>query len=88
MDLNEQETDRVRSMLNSVPKNKASEVPNNDYNLIASIGISLKSDNNKFIQIQYDNRNIYVEITKKRNQKEYRIDSPDLKAFFDHKLKE
>lgn len=87
-DLNEQETDRVHSMLNSVPKNQASEVPKEDHDLIASIGISLKSDNNKFIQIQYDNRNIYVEITKKRNQKEYRIDSPELEAFFDHKLKE
>lgn len=88
MDLNEEETDRVRSMLNSVPKNQASEVPKDDHDLIASIGISLKTDNNKFIQIQYDNRNIYVVITKKRNQKEYRIDSPELEAFFDHKLKE
>ncbi|WNS40910.1 hypothetical protein [Paenibacillus sp. MMS20-IR301] len=86
IDLNEQEINQVCSMLNLVQESQATEVRNDENSLVADIGISLASDRDMSVHIQYDNRNVYVKINKKRNQKQYHIESAELKAFFDYKL--
>ncbi|AIQ52286.1 hypothetical protein [Paenibacillus sp. FSL R7-0331] len=86
--LNEQETDRVRTMLNSIPESAINEIPYAERTLTAEIGLSLKKNDQRSIRIHYDKHEMYAAITDKRSQKYFSVQSGELKAFFDQKLLE
>ncbi|WP_042199395.1 hypothetical protein [Paenibacillus camerounensis] len=86
--LNEQETDRVRTMLNAIPESAISEIPYAERTLAAEIGLSLKKNDQRSIRIQYDKHEMYAAITDKRSQKYFSVQSGELNAFFDQKLLE
>lgn len=86
--LNEQETDQIRIMLNSIPEPAVNEIQYAERTLAAEIWLSFKKNDQRSFRIQYDKREIYAEITDKRSQKFFYIQAPRLKEYFDHKLQE
>ncbi|WP_150268678.1 hypothetical protein [Paenibacillus tepidiphilus] len=88
IELNQQEMDQLRSMFNSVPESKITEVPYAERDLAADIVFLMKSNEHLSIRMKYRDGNIFVEITNKRSQKEYSIQSAGLVRFFEERLGE
>jgi hypothetical protein len=85
VDLNQTEINQLRSLFNSVPEDRVKEVQIVNPNLIAGIVFDLKS--NAEVRVQYDKKDVYVTRTDKTGQKKYVVEYPELKNFFDNKLK-
>ncbi|KUP24633.1 hypothetical protein [Paenibacillus sp. DMB5] len=86
IELNEQETDQVRKMLNSIPESEMNEIQYADRTLALEMVIRLIKNDQRSIRVQYDKREIYAAITDERSQKYFSVQSSALKDFFDHKL--
>ncbi|MNI16215.1 hypothetical protein D3C73_695420 [compost metagenome] len=85
-ELSEQEVHQIRSWLNSLTADKIKEVDNvHPDNLNAEVIFSLKS--NTEVRIWYNKKDIQVLTSDKKVQKMYVIGHPELKKFFDNKLK-
>lgn len=88
IELNEQETDQVKVILNSISDSAVNEIQYGERTLAAEMDIRLIMNDQLSIRVQYDKSKIYAEITDKRSQKHFSVQSAGLKDFFDHKLQE
>lgn len=74
--LNEQGTDQIMIMLNSIPVSAVNEIQYAERTLAAEIWLSFKKNDQRSVRIQYDKHAIYAEITDKRNQKYFYVQAP------------
>ncbi|MCS7463654.1 hypothetical protein N0M98_26465 [Paenibacillus doosanensis] len=84
--LSKQEADQFRTLFNAVPADKVREVQQVNPAIVAGVVFDLQS--NTEVRIQYDDKEIYVTRTDKRGQKKYIVDDPEMKEFFDERMKQ